>query len=201
MKTDLFHSYSHCWVFQICWHIECNTFTASSFRTNPQWLHKCMLSCFRHGQLCDPIDCSPPGFSVRGILQARILEWVAKSSSRGSFWLRDQTLSTVAPTLLVDSLPPGKPVLSDWKEPTVRIRPQVGSAHFPNTAHWFNRPVLINPLSFKWGHFFKKFLKMETLNSRFCPSELLYVRRRQKWSGVWSLGSSSWGLKPCSTTS
>ena len=32
MKTDLFQSCSHCWVFQICWHIECGTFTASSFR-------------------------------------------------------------------------------------------------------------------------------------------------------------------------
>ena len=32
MKTDLFHSFGHCWVFQICWHIECSTFTASSFR-------------------------------------------------------------------------------------------------------------------------------------------------------------------------
>ena len=32
MKTDLFHSCGHCWVFQICWHIECSTFTASSFR-------------------------------------------------------------------------------------------------------------------------------------------------------------------------
>ena len=32
MKTDLFHSSGHCWVFQICWHIECITFTASSFR-------------------------------------------------------------------------------------------------------------------------------------------------------------------------
>ena len=32
MKTDLFQSYGHCWVFQICWHIECSTFTASSFR-------------------------------------------------------------------------------------------------------------------------------------------------------------------------
>jgi len=30
MKTDLFQSCGHCWVFQICWHIECNTFTASS---------------------------------------------------------------------------------------------------------------------------------------------------------------------------
>ena len=32
MKTDLFQSYGHCWVFLSCWHIECNTFTASSFR-------------------------------------------------------------------------------------------------------------------------------------------------------------------------
>ena len=33
---------------------------------------------------CDPMDCSPPGSSVHGILQARILGWVATSSSRGS---------------------------------------------------------------------------------------------------------------------
>jgi len=32
MKTDLFQSCGHCWVFQICWHIERSTFTASSFR-------------------------------------------------------------------------------------------------------------------------------------------------------------------------
>jgi len=32
MKTELFQSCGHCWVFQICWHIEWNTFTASSFR-------------------------------------------------------------------------------------------------------------------------------------------------------------------------
>ena len=34
--------------------------------------------------LCNPIDCNPPGSSVHGILQARILEWVATPSSRGS---------------------------------------------------------------------------------------------------------------------
>ena len=32
MKTDLFQCRGHCWVFQICWHIECSTFTASLFR-------------------------------------------------------------------------------------------------------------------------------------------------------------------------
>ena len=38
---------------------------------------------------CDPMDCSPPGSSVRGISQARILEWVAISSFRGSSSPRD----------------------------------------------------------------------------------------------------------------
>ena len=41
--------------------------------------------------LCDPIDSSPPGFSAHGIFQARILEWVAISSSRGSSQSRDGT--------------------------------------------------------------------------------------------------------------
>ena len=41
--------------------------------------------------LCDPMDCSLSGSSVHGILQARILEWVAISFSRGSSQPRDQT--------------------------------------------------------------------------------------------------------------
>ena len=42
--------------------------------------------------LCDPVNGSWPGSSVRGILQARILEWIAISSSRGTSQPRDQTL-------------------------------------------------------------------------------------------------------------
>ena len=41
--------------------------------------------------LCDTMDCSPPGCSVHGILQARILEWVAIPFSRESSWPKDQT--------------------------------------------------------------------------------------------------------------
>ena len=41
--------------------------------------------------LCDPVDCSLPGSSIQGILQARILEWVAISFSRGSSRPRDRT--------------------------------------------------------------------------------------------------------------
>ena len=41
--------------------------------------------------LCDPVDYSPPGSSIHGILQARMLKWVAIFFSRGSSWPRDQT--------------------------------------------------------------------------------------------------------------
>ena len=47
------------------------------------------LSCVQ--LFCDPMDCSLPGSSVHGILQARILEWVAIFFSRGSFQPRDRT--------------------------------------------------------------------------------------------------------------
>ena len=88
-------------------------------------------------QLClplsNPMDCSPPGSSVHGILQARILEWAAMPSSRGSSQPRVEPRS---PALQADSLPTelqGKPhfVLilyssfpggSRGKEPTCQCR-------------------------------------------------------------------------------
>ena len=58
----------------------------------PCLVQKCeMLVAQSYPTLCDPIDCSLPGSSVHGILQARILDWVAIPFSRGSFWLRDRT--------------------------------------------------------------------------------------------------------------
>ena len=53
--------------------------------------HACVLSRFSHVRLCDPVDCSPPGSSVRGIPQGRILAWVPMPSSWGSSWPRDWT--------------------------------------------------------------------------------------------------------------
>ena len=57
----------------------------------PSWWCVCVYaksfqSCLT---LCEPMDCSPPGFSVHETLQARILEWVARPSSRGSSQSRD----------------------------------------------------------------------------------------------------------------
>ena len=51
----------------------------------------CVLVTQSRLTLCDPIGCSPPGFSVRGIPQARILEWVAIPFFRGSSGCRDRT--------------------------------------------------------------------------------------------------------------
>ena len=45
--------------------------------------------------LCNPMDCSPPGFSVHGILQVRILEWIAISFSKGFYQDRDQACDPV----------------------------------------------------------------------------------------------------------
>ena len=71
------------------------------------------------------MDCSPPGSSVHGILQARILEWVAIFFSKGSSQLRDQTqVSCIAAAAAaakslqscltlcnpIDGSPPGSPV-------------------------------------------------------------------------------------------
>ena len=51
----------------------------------------CCLVPKLHLPLCDPMDYSLPGSSTHGILQTRILEWVAISYSRGSSWPRDWT--------------------------------------------------------------------------------------------------------------
>ena len=79
-----------------------------------------MLSHFSCVQLfATLVDCSPPGSSVHGILQARILEWVAMPSFRGSSPPRDRThVSYISPALAVGSLPLVPPGKSEglWKE-------------------------------------------------------------------------------------
>ena len=95
--------------------------------------------------LCNPMDCSPQGFSVYGILQARILEWVAIPFSRG---LPDPGVKARSLTLQADSLPselPGKHHVKCW---TVWItswnhncqekyqQPQICRWYHPNGRKW-----------------------------------------------------------------
>ena len=61
------------------------------------WRSEVAQSCLT---LCDPMDCSPPGSSVRGIVQARVLEWVAISFSRD---LPLPGINAGSPTLLADT--------------------------------------------------------------------------------------------------
>ena len=64
--------------------------------------------------LCDPMDCSLPGSSIHGIFQARILEWIAISFSRGSSQPRSPALQADA----LPSEPPGTPLAGQYKPPT-----------------------------------------------------------------------------------
>ena len=77
------------------------------------WPRGCCCSCCLLAKscltLCDPVDCSPPGTSVHEMLQARVLEWIAISCSRGSSRLRDPThVSCLAGRCFTTELP-GKP--------------------------------------------------------------------------------------------
>ena len=119
-------------------------------------VHAQSLGCVQ--LFCDPVDCSLPGFSVHGILQARILEWVAIPSSKGSSQPRDQPVS---PALQVYSSPLshlGSPVtfVSFCKKlasggwglhlsacgilvPRLRIKPRALAVRSLRLNHWTTR--------------------------------------------------------------
>ena len=95
-------------------------------------MHACLMaqSCLT---LCDPMDRSLWGSSVHGILQARILEWVAISSSRGSCWPRDWT-HTSCVSCITDGLYP----LSHRGSPNKLSRRQWRAMQtVPNGRHCF----------------------------------------------------------------
>ena len=74
----------------------------ASERRGPAVQRSGCLVAQSHLTLGGPMHCSPPGSSVCGILQARVLEWVAMPSSRGS---SDPRIKPRSPALQVDSLP------------------------------------------------------------------------------------------------
>ena len=105
---------------------------------------KSLQSCLT---LCNPIDCSPPGSSVHGILQARTLEWVAMPSSRGSSWPRDWICISYVLHWQADSLPlvpPGKPnqlcILYILEKPT--IFPSASESSFSELSWCLRSPTM-----------------------------------------------------------
>ena len=104
---------------------------------------------------CDPVDCNPPGSSVHGTPQARMLEWVSRPSSRGSSWPRTEA---GPPALQVDSSlsePPGRPPRRSYHGTHLRLRCRrkllAAGPLGPQTKVILNiwQPL---PLAFKPGH-------------------------------------------------
>ena len=93
------------------------------------WNERCMCA-----QLCPTLfntkDCGPPGSSVQGISQARILEWVAISFSRGSSQPRDQTCISCV----------GGQILYHWATWEVRNTGDTQTNHEWTNENWTVRP-------------------------------------------------------------
>ena len=108
-------------------------------RLNSGALKRCVCVCVYTQScltLCDPVDCSPPGSSVHGILQARILEWVAISSSRGSSWPRDWTLvSYTGRQILYHLCHLEAHNWLQWSTPLLLLGRLFGEGIFPRVSH------------------------------------------------------------------
>ena len=92
--------------------------------------------------VCDPMDCSPPDSSVHGILQARILEWVAISSFKGIFPAQGSILCLLRFLhWQVDSLPLGKPSRSCEIYPNNCFFLFLQEHHFGSQGRPYNRNI------------------------------------------------------------
>ena len=101
--------FSHVRLFAAPWTVACQTSVFMEFSRQEHWWK---WSRSVSSDSLQPMDYSPPSSSIHGILQARILEWVAISFSRGSSWPRDQThISCVSCTgsCFFTTVSPGKP--------------------------------------------------------------------------------------------
>ena len=113
--------------------------------------------------LCNPMDCSQPGSSIHGILQARILEWVAICFSRRYSWPRDGTRVSHAVGIFFTICATGASV-GDWLNKLKHL-------------HCYGLNVF--PLRFTWWN--PNTQSLPTPHGRHCL-----------WSWGWSLGSRSW---------
>ena len=109
------------------------------------WVHKSinvavvvveLLSCVQ--LFCNPMDYSPPGSFVHGISQARLLEWVTISFSRGSSHPRDQTQVPWLAGRFFTTEPPGKPLsfVCLLIEEVSFLLEDMGLSHLDCMWHW-----------------------------------------------------------------
>ena len=143
-------------------------------------LRGCVLSCFNHGWICISKDCSPPGSSVQGIIQARTLEWVVIFFSRGSSRPRDPThVSCIAGGFF-----------TDW---TTReaSKPPLNGIYFFNTSCFLSAKAYPTVFATQWT---------------VTPHDPLSVGfpRQEYWSGLACLLPGDFpgpGIRPASSVS
>ena len=115
-------------------------------------MHACVLSRLSRVQLCATLDCSPPGSSVHGSLQARTLEWTAVPSSRGSSHPGVKPPQWQASSLLLAL--PGKPQFHSHSPSNTIIEQKTESPDFvlifgyPKTC---SKSVRFWPIISPWG--------------------------------------------------
>ena len=95
-------------------HLCCVTATKAPCEGQGHSPHQYELATQSCPTLCDPMDCSPPGSSIHGLLQTRILEWAATPSSRGSSRPRDGAWGTAGRFFTIWGTREG--VQSGWME-------------------------------------------------------------------------------------
>ena len=146
--------HSHSWV---CWKVSHNqencfqpTFTHDQQAQTQHWPAKKLRVIQSSPTPCNPMDYSPPGSSAHGILQARILEWIAIPFSRGSSQPRDRTQISQADSLPPE--PPGKPRILEWAAypPPIFLVFYMGRKR---EATWQELPHFNLPKYLIWGLF------------------------------------------------
>ena len=125
------------------------------------------------------MDCSPPSSCVHRILQARILEWVAISSSRGSSQARDQTyISWLAGRFFTAELPEKPTLWPTFWNAEIWSRPPINVQTF---KAWKPRALpLSSPTRTSWDHLLDKFPPPKTLSQGLLWRERELIGRLQE---------------------
>ena len=159
----IFHCFMVCILIRV--HAQsCSTLFYFVYFSLLHGVHPHMRACSVMFDSLQPCDCSPPGSSVHGNLQARILEWVAISSSRGSSWPRDQTCVSCVSCI-------GRQVLYHWATWGPCFFRTVG---FPGPC------CTSSPLSFKLylplpSTSFSQYFSVQSLEEFDCPDQLFVL--------------------------
>ena len=157
MKTDIFQSCGHCWIFQICWHIEYSTFIASSFRiwNSSTGIPSPPLNLSQHQGLFQWVNSSCQGGKVKPFTA----DWNLSPCAR----IQTQPIPSL-------ELEPTAPGLQPTQNPTWNSNPY--------DRDWNQAKILLGT----WTHDF--FIRITYLVSGFTEAQILSHHRIQ-WKAKW----------------